>query len=279
MELNINKKELMRLAEAFYKLTKIRIVILDDKFNEIFGYPEEYCKFCELMRKTDSFAKKCDISNKILCSKCEKENRLITGTCHAGLTEAVAPLVKNNITMGYIMFGQIRSIRDKDEFIKKITVLCRECNLCSNKFEAAALSVPYKTAEQISAAAEIINVFISYIYLKEIVNIKNQDTANLIISYIEENLSEDLSINSICKKFLISRTSFYEITKPYMTDGAAAFIRTKRIERAKKLLTSTTMSVEEISEAVGFNDYNYFRRIFKQHTGIPANRYRKERCC
>lgn len=275
MGISINQKELINLMKSFYELTKIRIVFFDEKFNEIFGYPEKYAEFCSAMRKNAVFVQKCNLSVENMCRRCQTHNRLVVGQCHAGLTEVVAPLSKDNMIMGYIMFGQIRGTEDDAVFLSTVKELCSDCGLCSEDIERLALTVHYKTTAQIKAAAEIVNVFISYIYMKAIVNIKKDGTAYLIMKYIEENPGENLTVNELCKKFFISRTTFYSITKPYIKNGIAAYVREIRLEKAKTMLCTTDKTVEEISIELGFNDCNYFRRVFKKHVGISANKYRK----
>ena len=46
-----------------------------------------------------------------------------------------------------------------------------------------------------------------------------------------------------------------------------------RIEKAKELLTSTNMTLNEISDSVGFNDYFYFLKTFKKFTGVTPGKY------
>ena len=82
-------------------------------------------------------------------------------------------------------------------------------------------------------------------------------------------------MSSICKQFSLSKTVLYEITKPVMAGGVAKYVRQVRIEKAKELIRTTDKSIEEISGLAGFMDSNYFRRIFKQDTGVSANKYRK----
>ena len=52
------------------------------------------------------------------------------------------------------------------------------------------------------------------------------------------------------------------------------YIANCRISESKKLLTSTYLSVREVSEKVGFLDYNYFIRLFKKHVGTTPLKYR-----
>ena len=46
-----------------------------------------------------------------------------------------------------------------------------------------------------------------------------------------------------------------------------------RINKAKELLKTTSLSLAEISEAVGFNDYFYFIKKFKKEVGVTPGKY------
>lgn len=51
------------------------------------------------------------------------------------------------------------------------------------------------------------------------------------------------------------------------------YLNSIRLERAKKLLTSTRMTINEIAYSVGFNDPHYFCRIFKKHTSFTPSEF------
>ncbi|MEE1198283.1 MAG: helix-turn-helix transcriptional regulator [Acutalibacteraceae bacterium] len=53
------------------------------------------------------------------------------------------------------------------------------------------------------------------------------------------------------------------------------FILKIRIERAKELLDFTDKSIADIAESSGFQDQNYFARIFKKQVGLSPTQYRK----
>jgi YesN/AraC family two-component response regulator len=48
------------------------------------------------------------------------------------------------------------------------------------------------------------------------------------------------------------------------------------MERAKYLLTSSSLKNYEIAEALGYNDHEYFSKVFKKSTGFSPTEYRKE---
>lgn len=55
-----------------------------------------------------------------------------------------------------------------------------------------------------------------------------------------------------------------------------AYQQTLRIQNCKVLLTSTQLSVAEISEQAGYNDPLYFSRIFKKRVGVSPKVYRAQ---
>ena len=48
-----------------------------------------------------------------------------------------------------------------------------------------------------------------------------------------------------------------------------------RMEAAKRLLSEGSFALGAVAEAVGFDDYNYFSRVFKKRTGYTPTEYKK----
>lgn len=275
MPLDFNVNKLNRLVKSFYLLTQVRIVVFDENFEEILAYPRHHSEFCERMNEDCRTHVKCRQSAAEFCARCQERGSLLIDTCHAGLTEVVAPIVENDRIIGYIMFGQITNRKDRSRFVENVRTKCARYGLAGEEFEEKILTVPYRSNEQIQAISEIVNALTSYIYIQHIVSARQEGLAFSIMSYIEQNLAEDLSVAALSQRFQLPRTSLYEVTKPYMKDGIALFIRERRLEEAKRLLRTTDRSVAEVAAAVGFIDENYFRRLFKKVTGVSANAYRK----
>jgi two-component system response regulator YesN len=55
------------------------------------------------------------------------------------------------------------------------------------------------------------------------------------------------------------------------------YIIALRMERAKDLLRHTDMSIDKISEGVGYEDRHYFQKTFKRCVGVTPNEYRRGR--
>ncbi|MGM9682418.1 MAG: PocR ligand-binding domain-containing protein, partial [Eubacteriales bacterium] len=108
--------KLSALMTHFYNLTKIRIVMYDDKFHQILSVPDSDCAFCSAIKKNAVLNERCASCDGNARADCLESDRIHLYTCHAGLTEAISPVRINGIILGYIMLGQII---DKAEKKKK----------------------------------------------------------------------------------------------------------------------------------------------------------------
>ena len=274
MTLLFQDKELMELMQDFYVLTGIKIALFDENFAELISYPLDKKTFCMHMRENEDFRNKCLSSNQEACLNCNKTGTLNIYKCHIGLIEAVAPIKENGRIIGYMMFGQVTDSKNRDEMSEKMTEICKAFNI-DKDLSKSIRKIKYRSNKQILAAAKILDAFTEYILLKEMVQLSGKQLIDNIESYIENHISEEITIERLCNEFNIKRTRLYNIMQQYTSGGIAGFIRKKRLEKAKFLIKTTDMKIPEISDAVGFSDYNYFLRVFKKEFGISPKKYGK----
>ena len=94
---------------------------------------------------------------------------------------------------------------------------------------------------------------------------------------IYDNLSNDeLSAKFLIDRLAMSRASLYNKVKLLTGMGVNDYINRIRIERSVHLLTTTDMSVNEISQEVGFSYPRYFSTSFKQLKGMTPTRFKEE---
>lgn len=93
--------------------------------------------------------------------------------------------------------------------------------------------------------------------------------------YISEHYGEDLTLESLAKRFAVSPGHFSKKFKSTTGFGLNKYITQVRIMNAEKMLIHTKLSVTEISMRCGFSDSNYFAAVFKAQKGIPPYRYAK----
>ncbi len=96
-----------------------------------------------------------------------------------------------------------------------------------------------------------------------------------IISYVDLNFYENISLNSLCKKFNYSAPYISKTFKKMSGNTFSRYVTNRRIDYASFLLEGTT-PIEEIAAQTGFKDYSHFYRTFKQLKGMSPREYRAQ---
>lgn len=273
--LNLNIQPLKGLMRDFYILTGIKIVIFDSNYHEILAYPETHCAFCSLMQSNEASCCKCLESNEQSFQHCRQSSELFIYHCHAGLVEATAPLIDNDIVIGYVMFGQISDSQNEKEMTGHLRSVIEKYCLADQVSTDQIYQVSVKSQEQILAAAQILEACTFYVLLKEMISLQRQNFMKNLNTFLLEHLSEDLSVDRLMREFHVSRNKLYDSCNRYLKTGIAEHIKSLRIQEAKRLLKETDLKIIQVADQVGFTDYNYFCRVFKKEVGIPAKQYRE----
>ena len=85
---------------------------------------------------------------------------------------------------------------------------------------------------------------------------------------------DDISLQSISKEFDINANYVSQLFKKEMGTTFTEYLTNLRIDYACKLLATTALTLIEIAEKSGYDDYFYFSRIFKKVKGISPSAYR-----
>lgn len=97
-----------------------------------------------------------------------------------------------------------------------------------------------------------------------------------IMRYMQEHLSEEISLSVLSEVFHLNPQYISQLFKNEIGVGFLAYLTNIRIEKAKKLLLSTSLSVTEIAEHTGYSDYRVFTKVFKKTEGITPSQFRRE---
>ena len=97
-----------------------------------------------------------------------------------------------------------------------------------------------------------------------------------ITRYLQEHLAEDVSLSVLAEEFHLNPQYISQLFKNEIGVGFLAYLTNIRMEKAKKLLLSTSISIGEISEQSGYGDYRVFTKVFKKSEGITPSQFRRE---
>jgi AraC-type DNA-binding domain-containing proteins len=85
-----------------------------------------------------------------------------------------------------------------------------------------------------------------------------------VITYIEEHYSEKITLDELSAIIHLSTIHFSRVFKTVTGFSPMEFLNRVRIQKAVQLLLKTDKSIVEIAMETGFNDGNYFSRLFKK---------------
>lgn len=101
------------------------------------------------------------------------------------------------------------------------------------------------------------------------------DAIRLVIRYVNENFTQDLTLEQLARKYYISVSYLSRKFKQMTGENFSEYLAGKRIEYACQLLNDTDLSVAQVGTACGYPDCFYFSRIFKKVKGVPPSRFRE----
>ena len=273
MNIKFDKEKLQGVLSDVYELLHTPISIFDGDFRFVTSYPPEgyLTDYCYLIRGSAEGAAGCRRSDEDQLGKCRGTGKTFSYTCHAGIRETVTPIKFENAIMGYILFGEYVIEGDTPN----IGFYAEKFGIKADELEKGYNKLTVLSEKQVEATCNILRSSILTFKTSDAISLKENELFEKITAYIDENLNEKLTVEDICAEFYISRRRLYSVFGENVAMPVKRYILGKKIERAKKLLSSTELSVTEIAEKTGFSDYNNFIQRFKTETGFSPLAYRK----
>ncbi|CAM3084965.1 AraC family transcriptional regulator [Paenibacillus lupini] len=100
-----------------------------------------------------------------------------------------------------------------------------------------------------------------------------QQMAEQIISFMRENLSEQLTLDRLCQELHLGKSRLKEIFHTQASVGPMEYFKQLKIEEAKTLIREQQYNMTEIAAKLGYSSIHYFSRDFKKATGMPPSDY------
>jgi len=274
--LSIVKHELMQTLKHFYNVTGIKIVLYDSARNVLVTYPETFNPFCTQIRGVDCLKKRCLDCDNYGFDTCDKTGQPYIYKCHLSITEAIAPIYAGDTKLGYLMFGQVLCEDDIKKARQCAVQTAKKFGLEEDKLISSLDTFTTASTTYLVSALNIMSMCAGYLYTNEIIKNSADALAGRLKEYIGSHITENLDTKLLCNVFYVSKSKLYKTSLSAFGMGITQYIRHERIEKAKKLLSSTSESISAIAVLTGINDTNYFSRIFKESTSLTPRQYRQK---
>ena len=177
----------------------------------------------------------------------------------------------------------IKCDNEKKQYITKLVSAAKEAF-------STPLGEPYSTrlVKNPNAAPgteNLVKIYIELFLLSCIrENIESPATASPLIytsdpllsqvcSYLENNVSLDITFKALCEKFGISGTNMKTLFRENIGMGAMEYFSRCKVDCAKHLIREKEMNFTQISDYLGFSSPQYFSRRFKEISGMTPSEY------
>jgi two-component system response regulator YesN len=100
------------------------------------------------------------------------------------------------------------------------------------------------------------------------------DVINRVINCINNEFNKNITLDLVAAEVGLSPQYLSKVFKKKYGSTFIEYITNKRLNYAKELLRKGNMSIKEISKLIGYEDPNYFCKVFKKETGTSPKNYR-----
>lgn len=268
--------DIRKMLDDVHEVTGFTISLHDENMNPIY-HATTKAPICSEFRKHPELLKRCRTCDQYGHKTCSQTRKPFIYRCHAGFTEVYIPICENNIIIGYMLTGHLICDEDMDFIKGKLIEYAGECNVEPKVFLEQFEKINIIKKEYIEASVNLIKTCASYLYLTKIIKKRSLVLSSQLKEYVDNHLTSDLTVKHLCDKMYISKATLYRLSMHAFGMGSSEYIMQKRIDAAKTQLETSDKSICKIAKDVGFDDTNYFTRVFKKIVGVTPGNYKKGR--
>jgi len=278
------------MLETMHHLISREVAEIFDLYTELHGmrislfgpggqllYPEPAgrpdCRHCQLLRKTMGMDSLCRQLDRKMMQAASEKHEMITYTCHAGMREAVVPLVVDEQLAGYVMIGQFRSLEAPETSPYAAQWEKEQKN---NALQRAFSDTPVFPEKKIEKLLAMFRLQVELIIRSRLIHHRNYDLLDPIIEKIRQQPESALTLQQAAQMSGRSPSTVTRLFKKLTGLSFKQYQISFRLRRAAELMAAhPERPVAAIATEVGFDDPLYFSRLFRKHTGQSPTAYRK----
>jgi len=266
-------EDVQRIFNNFHALFGIRIAFFSPDGRELkVGNNVSDCRYCQSIKMCPGGASSChneDKNGRILAFQRKK---LVVYTCHAGMTEAIKPIIQQENLLGYAMIGQIRT--------KELPVVywsSRWNAHHSERLEDIFVNQPLIAQANLMLIIEMFSDLTDLFTSENMIDHTGIDVPSKLAGYIQQHIDETIPLARAASKMNLSASRLSHLIKERYGISYTVLVRRLKMEQARFLLSHYHyMTIAEIASATGFSDPQYFSRIFRQEGNMTPSAYRKQ---
>lgn len=275
MKITFDKDKIRSVLEFINAYTNTTVTLFDRHLNCVVDVGE-WKDYCLLIGDNESRLDLCKQCNHIHSQQATSQNGIVKYCCHAGIAEAVTPIYVNGNLVAYFMIGKFRDAEQLISTPNAVIEAAQKYGLPVNAMLEAYYKLPELNEQQVDKAIAAIKICVQII-ASEYIQVEHHKIFTLIEDHVKQNYRSKIYIDDLCKLCDVSRATLYKIMYSEIQLSPIDFVYSYRVEVAKKLLTTTKMSLEKVAGECGFSDHKTFERAFVQFEKMTPAEYRQSK--
>lgn len=250
---------------------------------QLLPYNYHQCAVCREIKSSSTCWKRCvDRQHKV---REKAEIAPYIGTCFAGVTEAVFPVWDiHDQCVGFLCVSGYTA--DRKMSMERACAAAAKYGLPKDKLREAVDKLSDQLPDLETLGAQIAPV---QTMLRLLFYFNNLSESKRKFSSPREKLYYEMlnyangafrnptfTLKDICRHFNISYSYASHLFAEFNEHSFARYVRSIRIEAAKRYLEHTTLPIIFTASECGFSDSNYFSSVFKKETGLTPSEYREK---
>lgn len=105
----------------------------------------------------------------------------------------------------------------------------------------------------------------------------SQARLQLMMQYMHQNYQSNISLEDLSDYVMLSKSTVLNLFRSYLHTTPIKYLINYRLNEAAVLLAKTEKKISTVSDETGFNNVDYFCRLFKKHYQVTPTQYRKKK--
>ena len=275
MKVLFNTEKLLRMIEDLQSFTGLKTSIFDGEGRDIqvFGGHQD---FCRIINADGEGHRRCEACDAQAVQAAAQARGVYRYRCHLGLCEVALPLIENGVPIAYLSFGQYLDDSPKERQWDRTEQALGWYRGDKKALREAFWQLRQYSFQQTTAYADILQALTAYILNEGIICSAEYTDLQRLQMYLDDHYRESLTLKKAAADLHMGTTKLCALVRRLpggytLTQAVAA----RRVEAAKNMLLRGDAPISAVAAAVGYNDYNYFTKVFRAATGMTPSAWRR----
>ncbi|MGL1890744.1 MAG: AraC family transcriptional regulator [Spirochaetaceae bacterium] len=104
-------------------------------------------------------------------------------------------------------------------------------------------------------------------------NRTKESAFNKVVNYMQDNLTNEFSLEDLCNATGYSRSYLHRIFKDKTTRSIMEYYKRIKLEKAKQMIREGSSNISQISDVLNYSSQQYFSKVFKRYIGMTPSEY------